>query len=71
MERRPHEQAIVDFVHATTETGGAKFVPSEERIAAFDPGRNALGRASYLFAVYILPGLRAGASQREAGTKER
>jgi phosphoserine phosphatase len=32
----PAKQAIVDFVHATTEAGGAKFVPPEERIAAFD-----------------------------------
>jgi hypothetical protein len=32
----PSKQAIVDFVHATTETGGAKFVPPEQRIATFD-----------------------------------
>src|SRR5437016_4414373 len=32
----PAKQAIVDFVRATTETGGAKFVPAEERIATFD-----------------------------------
>jgi phosphoserine phosphatase len=30
------KQAIVDFVKATMETGGAKFVPPEERIATFD-----------------------------------
>ncbi len=30
------KQAIVDFVKATTETGGANFVPPEERIATFD-----------------------------------
>src|SRR6476661_1094965 len=30
------KQVIVDFVKATTETGGAKFVPPEERIATFD-----------------------------------
>jgi phosphoglycolate phosphatase-like HAD superfamily hydrolase len=30
------KQAIVDFVRATTETAGAKFVPPEERIATFD-----------------------------------
>jgi phosphoglycolate phosphatase-like HAD superfamily hydrolase len=30
------KQAVVDFVNATTETGGAKFVPPEERIATFD-----------------------------------
>jgi phosphoglycolate phosphatase-like HAD superfamily hydrolase len=32
----PTKQAIVDFVRATAETGGAKFVPPEERIATFD-----------------------------------
>ncbi len=30
------KQAIVDFVKATTTTGGANFVPPEERIATFD-----------------------------------
>jgi phosphoserine phosphatase len=32
----PAKQAIVDFVRVTTETGGAKFVAPEERIATFD-----------------------------------
>ena len=32
----PAKQAIMDFVKATTETGGAKFVPPAERIATFD-----------------------------------
>jgi phosphoglycolate phosphatase-like HAD superfamily hydrolase len=32
----PTKQSIVDFVSATTEAGGAKFVPPEERIATFD-----------------------------------
>src|SRR6478609_4794730 len=32
----PAKQAIMDFVRETTETGGAKFVPPEERIATFD-----------------------------------
>ncbi|MGA2254180.1 MAG: HAD family hydrolase [Thermoguttaceae bacterium] len=32
----PAKQAIVDFIHATTETGGAQFVPPAERIATFD-----------------------------------
>jgi phosphoglycolate phosphatase-like HAD superfamily hydrolase len=30
------KQSIVDFIKATTETGGAKFVAPEERIATFD-----------------------------------
>ena len=32
----PNKQAIVDFVKATTEQGGAKFVPPAERVATFD-----------------------------------
>ena len=32
----PAKQAIVDFVRVTTEAGGAKLVPLEERIATFD-----------------------------------
>src|SRR6266478_259910 len=32
----PAKEAIVDFVKATTETGGANFVAPEERIATFD-----------------------------------
>jgi phosphoglycolate phosphatase-like HAD superfamily hydrolase len=32
----PAKQAILDFVRDTTETGGAQFVPAEERIATFD-----------------------------------
>jgi hypothetical protein len=32
----PTKQAIVDFVRTTTEAGGARFVPPEERIATFD-----------------------------------
>jgi hypothetical protein len=32
----PAKQAIMDFVRETTESGGAKFVSPEERIATFD-----------------------------------
>jgi phosphoglycolate phosphatase-like HAD superfamily hydrolase len=32
----PAKQGIVDFVRTTTETGGAQFVPPEERVATFD-----------------------------------
>jgi hypothetical protein len=32
----PAKQAIVDFVHATTDQGSSKFVPPEDRIATFD-----------------------------------
>src|SRR5882757_77255 len=32
----PAKQAILDFVRDTTERGGSKFVPPEERIATFD-----------------------------------
>ncbi len=32
----PAKQAIIDFVRATTEQGGAKFVPPDDRIVTFD-----------------------------------
>ena len=32
----PAKQAIVDFVKATTDQSGPKFVPPEQRIATFD-----------------------------------
>ena len=32
----PAKQAIVEFVHATTDKSSPKFVPPEERIATFD-----------------------------------
>ena len=32
----PAKQAIIDFVHATTDQGSPKFVPAEDRIATFD-----------------------------------
>jgi len=32
----PAKKAIVDFVRVTTETGGTKFIPPEQRIATFD-----------------------------------
>jgi hypothetical protein len=36
MDDGPAKQAIVEFVHATTDQASPKFVPPEERIAAFD-----------------------------------
>jgi phosphoglycolate phosphatase-like HAD superfamily hydrolase len=32
----PAKKALVDFVRVTTETGGTKFIPPEQRIATFD-----------------------------------
>jgi len=32
----PAKQAILDFVHATTDQGSPKFVPPEDRVATFD-----------------------------------
>jgi hypothetical protein len=32
----PAKEAILEFVRTTTDRAGAKFVPSEERIATFD-----------------------------------
>ena|SRR6516225_5463308 len=32
----PAKQAIIDFVRATTDQTGSKFVPAEDRVATFD-----------------------------------
>src|SRR5689334_11862355 len=32
----PAKQAIIDFVRATTDQSGQKFVPAEDRVATFD-----------------------------------
>lgn len=32
----PAKQAIIDFVHDTTDQGSPKFVPAEDRVATFD-----------------------------------
>jgi hypothetical protein len=65
------KQAIVEFVSATTETGGAKFVPPEERIATFDQdGTLWVEHPIYSQMMYCLDRV-ARAGQGEAGIKER
>jgi hypothetical protein len=67
----PTKQAIVDFVHASTETGGAKFVLPEERIATFDQdGTLWVEHPIYWQLIYCLD--RVPVLVREkAGIKER
>src|SRR5947199_9465205 len=61
----PAKQAIVDFVRATTETGGAKFVPPEERIATFDQdGTLWVSHPMYSQVVYCLERVPALAEKK-------
>src|SRR3989440_369784 len=56
----PAKQAIVDFVRVTTEAGGAKLVPLEERIATFDQdGTLWVSHPMYSQVMYCLEGLPA------------
>jgi hypothetical protein len=48
------KDALVKFVHATTDAASPNFVPLAERIATFDQGRHAMGRASNPYAARLL-----------------
>ena len=61
----PAKQAIMDFVRDTTETGGAKFVPAEERIATFDQDGTLWVEHPMYTQVLVLPGARAGGGKKE------
>ena len=50
----PAKQAILDFVHATVDPSSRQFVPPEDRVATFDPGWHAVGRASDLHPARLL-----------------
>src|SRR5262249_37801387 len=51
----PAKQAIVEFVHETTEQSGSKFVPPEERVATFDQdGTLWVERPIYTQIIYCL-----------------
>ena len=66
------KQAIVDFVKTTTESGGANFVPPEERIATLlTQDALLLGRAPGVFAVDVLPGPCAGCCGGQTGIEKR
>ena len=66
----PNKQAIVDFVKATTTTGGANFVSPAERIATFDQdGTLWVEHPVYSQLMYCLDARRP-ARQSKAGTGE-
>ncbi len=56
----PAKDAIVKFVHATTDAASPDFVPLADRIATFDQDGTLVGRASDLYAARLLPRSRAG-----------
>ena len=59
------KQAIVDFVKATTTTGGANFVPPEERIATFDQdGTLWVSHPMYTQVIYCLERVSALAEKK-------
>jgi phosphoglycolate phosphatase-like HAD superfamily hydrolase len=61
----PAKQAIIDFVRATTDSSGPKFVPPEERIATFDQdGTLWVEHPMYTQVVYCLDRVPAVAAQK-------
>jgi phosphoglycolate phosphatase-like HAD superfamily hydrolase len=61
----PAKQAIIEFVHATTDQASPKFVPPEERIATFDQdGTLWVEHPMYAQVVYCLERVPAVVAQR-------
>ena len=61
----PAKQAILDFVRATTDPSGTKFVPAEERIATFDQdGTLWVEHPIYTQVVYCLDRVPAVVAQK-------
>lgn len=61
----PAKQAILDFVHATTDQNNAKFVPPEDRIATFDQdGTLWVEHPMYTQVVYCLERVPAVVAQK-------
>ena len=59
----PAKQAIIDFVHATTDKESPHFVPPEERVATFDQdGTLWVEQPLYSQAIYAIDRLRVLAS---------
>jgi phosphoglycolate phosphatase-like HAD superfamily hydrolase len=59
------KQAIIDFVHATTDRAGSKFVPPEERVATFDQdGTLWVEHPMYTQVVYCLERVPAAVAQK-------
>jgi hypothetical protein len=64
------KQAIVEFVHATTDQSNPKFVPPEERIATFDQDGTLWVEHADVYAGALLPRPGADGRKAEAGTRE-
>jgi hypothetical protein len=61
----PAKQAIIDFVHATTNQTSSKFVPTEDRIATFDQdGTLWVEHPMYTQVVYCLDRVPAVVAQK-------
>ncbi len=65
----PAKQAILDFVHATTDAVEPEFRPARGAHRDLRPGRHALGRASDVYPGRLLPRPGAGRGQGEAGAR--
>jgi phosphoglycolate phosphatase-like HAD superfamily hydrolase len=63
----PTKSAILDFVRATTDRAGPKYVPPEERVATFDQdGTTWVSHPMYTQVIYCLDRVRAVAAQNPA-----
>jgi phosphoglycolate phosphatase-like HAD superfamily hydrolase len=61
----PAKQAIIDFVRATTDQTGSKFVPAEDRVATFDQdGTLWVEQPMYTQVVYCLERVAAVVAQK-------
>jgi phosphoglycolate phosphatase-like HAD superfamily hydrolase len=61
----PRKQALVTFVHDTTDTGSGKFVPPEQRIATFDmDGTLWVEHPMYTQVIYCLDRVKAVVKHR-------
>src|SRR6516165_8465256 len=61
----PAKQAIIDFVHATTDQSSPKFVPAEDRVATFDQdGTLWVEHPIYTQVVYCLDRVPAVVAQK-------
>ena len=62
----PAKQAIIDFVRATTDQTGSKFVPAEDRVATFDQdGTLWVEHPMYTQVVYCLERVPAVVAQKQ------
>src|SRR5215468_2316201 len=63
----PTKTAILDFVRVTTDRAGPKYVPPQERVAAFDQdGTTWVSHPMYTQIIYCLDRVRVAAAQNPA-----